>query len=137
MDMRKVIEAGIWRERASAEFYRRLSSKAKGDLKLLLEYMSMEEMEHEKFLYNLYKRFFNEEPPQIATIGELELPDFQIKTVEELIEVGIEKERESKRFYMDLFCNLENYEDKELILQLINFEDGHLRKLESAKQKEV
>lgn len=136
MNLKSIIEAGIWRERLSAKFYKKLSGKVKGDLKLLLEYMSVEEMEHEKFLRNLYKHLFGEELGQIKSAGEEELPDFEIKTLEELIDIGIEKERESKRYYMELFCMVESLEDKEIILQLINFEDGHLRKLENAKRKE-
>lgn len=131
----EILEAGIWREKVSAEFYKRLSKRVKGDLKLLLEYMSMEEMGHEKFLRNLYKRMFNREPGEVSEVGEYEMPEVEVKAIEELIEMGIEKERESKRFYMDLFCMLDSFEDKEVVLQLINFEDGHLRKLEEAKKE--
>jgi len=135
MDLREILEAGIWREKVSAEFYKRLSKRVKGDLKLLLEYMSIEEMEHEKFLRNLYRRIFNLEPGEVSEAGEYEMPEVEVKAIEKLIEIGIEKERESKRFYMDLFCKLDNFEDKEVVLQLINFEDGHLRKLEEAKKE--
>ncbi|MDI6851107.1 MAG: ferritin family protein [bacterium] len=136
MDLKNIIEAGIWRERSSAEFYKKLSGKVKGEMKLLLEYLSVEEMEHERFLRDLYKRLFGEEPGQIKAVGKAELPDFEVKTLEELIDIGIEKERESKRYYMDLFCMVDSWEDKEIIFQLINFEDGHLKKLENARQKE-
>jgi rubrerythrin len=135
MDLREILEAGIWREKVSAEFYKRLSKRVKGDLKLLLEYMSIEEMEHEKFLRNLYRRIFNREPGEVSEAGKYEMPEVEVKAIEELIEIGIEKERESKRFYMDLFCKLDSFEDKEVVLQLINFEDGHLRKLEEAKKE--
>jgi rubrerythrin len=135
MNLMEILEAGIWREKVSAEFYKRLSKRVKGDLKLLLEYMSTEEMGHEKFLRNLYKRMFNREPGEVSEVGEYEMPEVEVKAIEELIEIGIEKERESKRFYMDLFCMLDSFEDKEVVLQLINFEDGHLRKLEEAKKE--
>lgn len=121
----------------SSKFYERLARKATSDLKLLLEYLSVEELEHEKFLRSLYKNICGEDPEEIKVLGEYDFPDFEVKTVEELIDIGIEKERESKRYYMDLFCRLESYEEKEKILDLINFEDGHMKKLENAKIKGV
>lgn len=121
----------------SSKFYEKLAKKTASDLKLLLEYLSVEELEHEKFLRSLYKNIFGEELGEIKELGEYDFPDFEVKTVEELIDIGIEKEKESKRYYMDLFCRLESYEEKEKILDLINFEDGHIKKLESAKIKGV
>lgn len=135
MELKEAIEAGIWREKVSAVFYKELAKKVHGDLKLLLEYMSMEEVEHEKFLRRLYFELFQTNPQEIPSEGKIEIRDFEIKSIDELLDVGISKERESKFFYMELFCRLENMQDRERILDLINFEESHLQKLLKAKQE--
>ncbi|MEO0246570.1 MAG: ferritin family protein [candidate division WOR-3 bacterium] len=137
MRLKEVLQAGIWREKVSSKFYERLAKKVSSDLKLLIEYLSVEELEHEKFLRSLYKSIYGEDPGEVKELGGYEFPDFEVRTVEELIDIGIEKEKESKYYYMDLFCQLESYEEKEKIVDLINFEDGHIKKLESAKNKGV
>jgi len=134
MELRDIIESGIWRERASQIFYLKLSKRAKGDLKLLLEYMSRDEESHEKFLTDLYKKIYNTDPPEIPMEGEMAVEGVDVKSIDELIDVGIAKERESKYYYMDLFCRLENLEDREKVVELINFEESHLKKLLSAKE---
>lgn len=135
MDLRTIIEAGIWRERVSANFYRILSRKLTGEIKLLVEYMALEEEGHEKFLRNLYLRKFGEEPREIPQVGEVDVEGIEVKSIEELLELAIEKEKESKAYYMDLFCRVDEMSEKESILDLINFEDGHYKRLLEAKQK--
>ncbi len=137
MRLKEILQAGIWRERVSSEFYKEMAKKAPQDLKLLLDYLSMEEKQHEKYLKSLYRYLFKEEPEEIEILGDIELPDFEVKTLEELIEIGIEKEKESKRYYMELFCQIDSWEERERIVELINFEDDHVKKLERAKNKEV
>ena len=137
MRLKEILQSGIWRERISSKFYKEMAKKAPQDLKLLLDYLAMEEIQHEKYLKSLYRSLFKEEPEEIKTLGDLELPDFKVKTLEELIEIGIEKEKESKRYYMELFCQIDNWDEREKIVDLINFEDDHIKKLERAKNKEV
>jgi len=128
--------AGIWREEESSRFYKYLSKRATSDLKLLMEYLSLEELQHKKFLEGMYRKLFNEEPPHIEKLGsELEL-NWEVKSLEDLIAIAIEKEKESRNYYMDMFCKFEKVEDKERVLDLINFEIGHIKKLEGAIKQE-
>jgi len=152
--LNEVLAMAIKIEENGYKIYSQLAEENKNQrLKELFDFLAVEELRHKEVFQNINNKLktspyqlpysWEEVQPYLSAItdshffsGEDKVFNLmkEAKTDEEIINLALEFEKETLLFYYEIL-NLVAEEDKQTVLQLINEEKNHIKKLKTIKEE--
>jgi rubrerythrin len=126
-----VIGLAVKSEEAAADFYGHLSKQIKNSLvRSKFEDLAREEVGHRKILVNLYRKMTggNDVPADIPGSPDLAEGGFvprNVKDIEELLRMAIEREQRASAFYRKASAEAADLGGKRTLEYLADIEHGH------------
>ena len=127
----EVIGLAIRSEEEASKFYGALSKRVKNDLvKAKYEQLAREEAGHRLMLLSEYKRQTGDTTPPPRIPGSPEVAeggdaDVESASIEELIQLAIDRERKASAFYAEAAEGAADHSGRSLLLYLADVERGH------------
>lgn len=126
----EILGLAIRSEEDAAQFYSDLAKRVKNDLvKAKYESLAREESAHRQLLFNLYRKMTGENKapeipgsPETAEGGGIPV---DVRDLEELLKVAIEREQKAYFFYKDCAEGMTDVNGKRLFEYLADVERGH------------
>ncbi len=126
----EILGLAIRSEEEAAEFYGNLAKKIPNEVvRVKYEALAKEEVSHRHMLVGLYRKVTGEDaPPRIPgkpLTAEGGGVSFEASSIEELLRMAIEREREACAFYRVLAGKMTDANSRRIIERLADIERGH------------
>ena len=139
----KILQQAIQTEVRARDFYRKTADKiVQKRAKTQMAKLSSEEDRHRSILEDRYTELLNKEysPDASVDIGNLfkwleTYEHFDHVTALKVVSIGIQSEKDSRRFYEDQLNTVTDQEDIVLLKKLIDFEGTHLESLQKTYER--